>query len=66
MPITLSNVRNRTVIRATVRYGGTSQFLTQLLDVSAQSPANNDVIVYNSTINKYVSRPLTIIDGGTF
>lgn len=40
--------------------------LASLTDVDATSSDNNDVLVYDSTVNKYVVKELPIIDGGTF
>lgn len=49
------------------------KYLRELTDVSAMNPVDNDVIVYNSAINKYETRQITIadvtidnIDGGIF
>ncbi|MEI8285797.1 MAG: hypothetical protein WCG15_00720 [Actinomycetes bacterium] len=44
-------------------------YFNNLLDVYAVNPANGDVVIYNSTLNKYEVKPLTLnlnLDGGTF
>jgi len=41
-------------------------YLASLLDVVAVNPANNDVLVYDATLGKYVIKTLPTADGGTF
>ena len=61
--------------RATVRtigIGGPSPASTQydelikLNDVVSVNPANNQILVYDSTTGKYTIKTLPIIDGGSF
>jgi hypothetical protein len=40
--------------------------LADLTDVNASSPDNNDVLVYESSSNKYVIKELPALNGGTF
>lgn len=40
--------------------------LSQISDVDASSPDNNEVLVYDSTTNKYVIKTIPTIQGGTF
>lgn len=40
--------------------------LSQLYDVDATSPNDNDILVYDSATEKYVIKVLPIIDGGSF
>lgn len=45
---------------------GTVNSLTNLSDVDASSPDNNDVLVYDSSSAKYVIKELPALNGGTF
>jgi hypothetical protein len=40
--------------------------LTDLDDVDATGADNNETLVYDSTIQKYVVKPLPLIDGGSY
>jgi hypothetical protein len=40
--------------------------LSQIQDVDASDPDNNEVLVYDQTQNKYVIKTLPIVQGGTF
>lgn len=40
--------------------------LSQISDVDASSPDNNEVLVYDSATNKYVIKTIPTIQGGTF
>jgi hypothetical protein len=40
--------------------------LALLTDVDASDPNNNETLVYDQTLNKYVIKTLPIVDGGTF
>lgn len=42
------------------------QKLTDLTDVDASDADNNETLVYDSTLNKYVIKTLPGVDGGTF
>lgn len=41
-------------------------YLSDLLDVDASDPDNNETLVFDSTTGKYVVKELPIINGGTF
>lgn len=43
-----------------------SNFLRSLNDVDSSSLSDNDTIVYDATSDKFVTRNLPFIDGGTF
>lgn len=40
--------------------------LSQLLDVDISTKANNDVLVYEESSDKFVSKVIPIISGGDF
>jgi len=65
------NSQNRDTIRtisvgiATGGGGGASR-LSDLTDVRAVSPANNNTLVYDSATQRYVVKELPVLNGGTF
>lgn len=65
------NSQNRDTIRtisvgiATGGGGGASR-LSELTDVRAVSPANNNTLVYDSATQRYVVKELPVLNGGTF
>ncbi len=40
--------------------------LVNLIDVDATNSENNETLVYDQVLNKYVIKTLPIVDGGTF
>ena len=56
--------------RATVKTIGIAavqiEKLVELQDVDASNSDNNEVLVYDETLNKYVIKTLPAVDGGTF
>jgi hypothetical protein len=44
----------------------TNSSLRDLIDVIAINPANNDVLVYDASLGKYVVKTVPTTDGGTF
>lgn len=54
--------------RTTVRTVATSALtrLSQLIDVNAEDPDNNEVLVYESATQTYVIKTLPSIDGGSY
>jgi len=40
--------------------------LINLIDVDATNSENNETLVYDQVLNKYVIKTLPIVDGGTF
>jgi hypothetical protein len=61
------NNQQRTTIR-TVGIAGPELVnqLSQLTDVDATDPDNNETLVYDETLQKYVIKILPNINGGTF
>jgi hypothetical protein len=59
------NNQQRTSIR-TVGVAPTAGKLENLSDVDASDPDNNEILVYDETLNKYVIKILPNLDGGTF
>lgn len=56
--------------RATIRTVGIAaagiKNLAELQDVDASDPNNNETLVYDETLNKYVVKVLPVVDGGAF
>lgn len=46
--------------------GGGVSSVALLSDVSAPNPNNNETLIYDSTINKYVAKIIPVLQGGTF
>ena len=44
----------------------TARGLESLLDVDISSKENNDVLVYDETSGKFVSKVIPVVDGGSF
>lgn len=60
------NSQNRTTVR-TIAVGSTAYSrLSELLDVNAFDPDNNETLVYDSATGKYVVKELPVVDGGNF
>ena len=59
------NNQQRTSIR-TVGVAPPAGKLENLSDVDATDPDNNEILVYDETLNKYVIKTLPNLDGGTF
>ena len=59
------NNQQRTTIR-TVGVANPESKLANLSDVDASDPDNNEILVYDETLNKYVIKILPNLDGGTF
>lgn len=63
------NNQQRTTIR-TVGVAGpdvtSANRLADLLDVDASDPNENETLVYDEFLRKYVVKTLPIVDGGTF
>lgn len=45
---------------------GGSNRLSELEDVDASDPNNNETLVYDSTTQKYVVKTLPLLDGGSY
>jgi hypothetical protein len=59
------NNQQRTTIRS-VGLANQDTKLENLSDVDASDPDNNEILVYDETLNKYVIKTLPNINGGTF
>jgi len=59
------NNQQRTTIRS-VGLANQDTKLENLTDVDASDPDNNEILVYDETLNKYVIKTLPNLDGGTF
>jgi len=59
------NNQQRTTIR-NVGLANQDTKLENLTDVDASDPDNNEILVYDETLNKYVIKTLPNINGGTF
>ena len=59
------NNQQRTTIRS-VGLANPESKLENLSDVDASDPDNNEILVYDETLNKYVIKTLPKINGGTF
>lgn len=67
-PAVVTQVKTPKTTVSSINYGGSggAQSLSQLNDVDASDPDNNEVLVYDETENKYVVKVLPKIQGGTF
>ena len=53
--------------RDTIRtIGVATKRLSDLTDVDASDPNNNETLVYDATSGKYVIKELPVVNGGTF
>ena len=59
------NNQQRTTIRS-VGLANPESKLENLSDVDASDPDNNEILVYDEALNKYVIKILPNINGGTF
>jgi hypothetical protein len=60
------NNQQRTTIRTVGISTSSVRRIGDLVDVDVSDADNNETLVYDSTINKYVVKTLPGIDGGTF
>lgn len=62
------NNQQRTTIRTVgiVPNLDTANRLSLLTDVDASDPDNNETLVYDQTLNKYVIKTLPVVNGGSF
>ena len=61
------NNQQRSIIRSvSLSTDPFSRNLSDLLDVDATNPDNNETLVYDAESGKYILKPLPNIDGGTF
>jgi hypothetical protein len=64
--VSINNQQRETIRTVGIAPPATSNRLDALLDVDASSPDNNDTLVYDSSIGKYVIKELPVINGGDF
>lgn len=64
--ISINNQQKKTVRTASVGTNINSIRLDDLLDVDASDPDNNETLVYDSTLQRYVVKSLSVIDGGSY
>lgn len=64
-PSVVTQVKTTKTAVSSVNFGET-QLLSQLNDVNALNPDDNEVLVYDETQNKYVVKTLPKVQGGTF
>lgn len=64
--VSINNQQRKTV--RTVGISATSQVdtLAELKDVDASDPDNNETLVYDASLQKYVIKTLPVIDGGSY
>lgn len=60
------NNQQRTTIRTVAVAAAGLDMLSELSDVDASDPDNNETLVYDGTLNKYVVKTLPVVDGGSF
>jgi hypothetical protein len=64
--ISINNQQPKTVRTVAVQPVQTTNFLATLDDVDSSGAENNETVVYDSVTQKYVVKPLPVVDGGTF
>lgn len=60
------NNQQRATIRTVAVAAVGLDMLSELSDVDASDPDNNETLVYDGTLNKYVIKTLPVVDGGNF
>lgn len=60
------NSQNRTTVRTIAIGSAAYSKLSDLTDVNASDPDNNETLVYDSATGKYVVKVLPVVDGGNF
>ena len=60
------NNQQRTTVRTVAVASSQVNRLSQLTDVDVSDADNNEVLVYDETLNKYVIKTIPAVDGGTF
>jgi hypothetical protein len=61
--VTINNQQRENI--RTVGFGAVAK-LSELTDVDARNPDNNETLVYDATSGKYVIKELPVVNGGTF
>jgi hypothetical protein len=60
------NNQQRSTVRTVAVASSQINRLSLLTDVDASDADNNEVLVYDETLNKYVVKTIPAVDGGTF
>jgi hypothetical protein len=60
------NNQQRSTVRTVAVASSQVNRLSQLTDVDVSDADNNEVLVYDETLNKYVIKTIPAVDGGTF
>jgi peroxiredoxin len=60
------NNQQRSTVRTVAVASAQVDRLSELTDVDASDADNNEVLVYDETLNKYVIKAIPSVDGGTF
>ena len=60
------NNQQRSTVRTVAVASTQVDRLSELTDVDASDADNNEVLVYDETLNKYVIKTIPAVDGGTF
>jgi hypothetical protein len=60
------NNQQRSTVRTVAIASTQIKNLVDLLDVDATDTDNNEVLVYDETLNKYVIKTIPVVDGGSF
>lgn len=60
------NNQQRSTIRTVGIVPEVTGHLSELEDVDASDPDNNETLVYDATTGKYVVKTLPIVDGGSY
>jgi hypothetical protein len=64
--VSINNQQRENIRTVGIGSSGGAVSLTQLNDVDASDPNNNETLVYDALSEKYVIKELPIINGGTF
>lgn len=64
--VSINNQQRTTIRTVAVTPAVQEGRLADLSDVDASDPDNNEILVYDETLNKYVIKILPNLDGGTF
>jgi len=60
------NNQQRSTVRTVAVAASQVDRLSELTDVDTSDADNNEVLVYDETLNKYVIKTIPAVDGGTF
>lgn len=60
------NNQQRSTVKTVAVASSQVDKLSELTDVDVSDSDNNEVLVYDGTLNKYVIKTIPSVDGGTF